>query len=301
MCVLSDKAIREGMKGREFILDGNATFASGCSYEFKAGRVVYGGTDSSSQQVSSVDLTRDASQTALIRPTAVAWVKSRERVKIPANFVGLWVQTNSLSRSGLLLLNSTLVEPGYEGHLSAHFVNLGSSPVLLSAATTIAKLVFLKLDTNAADLLDSKPFQNYDLLIDGLAAKSDKSFLRIGELTPDLQRTVSALVVDAQKQIKDQTDRSVTDASNRLLTFEQKTYWRVGAGFAAGLILAMSFLVFAYPKVRDADNESKNRIAEIVREQNSRIVERLDKLQTDLAEEKVQREKGTQFTPAPAK
>jgi deoxycytidine triphosphate deaminase len=287
MTVLSDKSIQAAMDRQELILDGKPKYADGCSYEFKAGRVVYGGTDRASTQVTSVDLSRTPSQTAVIQPTAVVWVRSCERVSIPKNMVGLWVQTNSLSRSGLLLLNSTLVEPGYEGHLAAHFVNLGSSAVLLNSDTTIAKLLFLSLDVEAISLVDSSEFQNYDALIDKLAASSDRSFLRIGELTPDLESTARSLTANAEKRIREQTDAAVKEASERFTQFEERTYWRVGGGFVAGLALATLFSLWIYPKLREVDDESKTRIVQIVTERNEKLAKRLDEMQAELADIKL--------------
>ena len=136
MSVLSDTTIRNLMQQQQLVLNGDTSSAKHCAYEFKAGRIVYGGIEAPAQQVSAIDLTSSPSQTAVIPPSGVAWVRTTETVRIPQNMVGIWIQTNSLSRRGLLLLNSTLVEPGYEGPLSAHFVNLSSSPISLSSSTT---------------------------------------------------------------------------------------------------------------------------------------------------------------------
>ena len=58
----------------------------------------------------------------------------------------------------------------------------------LSSSSTIAKLAFVQLDANATELVGSSQFTGYDAMIDGLAPQSSRSFLRIGELAPDLSK-----------------------------------------------------------------------------------------------------------------
>jgi len=286
MSVLSDTTIRRLIAQNKLILNGDPARALHCSYEFKAGRIVYGGITPPSQQVTAIDLCSTPAQTAIIQPSGVAWVRSHEQVQIPANMVGMWIQTNSLSRSGLLLLNSTLVEPGYEGYLSAHFVNLGTSPVSLSATTTIAKLVFAELDAAAAVLLDSKPFKNYDALIDGLAAQSNRSFLRIGELVPDLSKAADSSVVAARSQIKSITEKSLEQTKSDLENLTKKTFRKVAGGFVVGFILAVVFALWIFPALRGVDDESKRRISLIVSESNAELTGRLKMLEADLRETK---------------
>lgn len=284
MTVLSDASIRVLMGRGELIPNGDPGSAKHCSYEFKAGRVVYGGIVAPAQQVMAIDLCSTPTQTAVIQPSGVAWVRSQEQVKIPANIVGIWVQTNSLSRRGLLLLNSTLVEPGYEGYLSAHFVNLGSSAVSLSSGTTIAKLLFVTLDADAAELVDSRPFGNYDAMIDGLAAASNRSFLRINELVPDLSKASEASVADAKKRIDDFAAGSLEEAKSELSALKRETFLKVGGGFVLGLALAFSFSLYLFPKFQDVDVDSTNRISRIVIERNAQMSQDLKRLQADVDE-----------------
>jgi deoxycytidine triphosphate deaminase len=282
MTVLSDTTIRAMMQQNRLILDGRLDCAKNCSYDFRAARVVYGGTDESSRHVKAVELDENSTRSAIVPPTAVVWVRSRERVQIPEDMVGLWIQTNSLSRKGLLLLNSTLVEPGYQGFLSAHFANLGSIPAVLTAETTIAKLVFIKLDTAATELINPKAFAHYDALVDDLAVKSNASFLRIQELLPDLKAAALGEISITQDRIDQIVKTALDGAQDRLLAFEKKTFYRVGGGFALGLCLAVAFAIFIYPTLRTVDNESKDRITAAVKEENALLGLKIDRLQHDL-------------------
>src|SRR5438876_284641 len=53
-------------------------------------------------------------------------VRTRERVKMPADMCGLWSQLDRNSRQGLLVVNSSVVPAGYEGFLTCTFVNFGN-------------------------------------------------------------------------------------------------------------------------------------------------------------------------------
>jgi hypothetical protein len=198
--------------------------------------------------------------------------------------VGIWIQTNSLSRRGLLLLNSTLVKPGYEGHLSAHFANLGSSPIILSSSSTIAKLLFLELDVEAKELVDSSQFSKYDVMVDGLAAQSTRSFLRISKLVPDLSKAAESSIADARKKIESFTADSIAATKESITDMRQETLLKIGGGFVGGFILAVAFALWIFPWLRDIDFESKDRITEIVIEQNAELADIIEVLQNDLNE-----------------
>lgn len=283
MSALSDTTIRKLIGEGRLIEGGNPANANNCTYEFKAARVVYGGHKEGSKQVTTVDMLSGSKTTALIAPSAVVWVQSKERVKIPTNMVGIWIQTNSLSRTGLLLLNSTLVEPGYEGYLSAHFVNLGSSPVLLSSKKTIAKLLFLELDQAATELVDGRTYEDYDSLVDNLAVQSHESFLRIKELVPDLETATVGAVSKAKDQISEYTKTSIEGAKQQLLDLKKETFLQVGGGFVLGFVLAVTFSLWMFPSLRSVDAESARRIEVIVESQTATLQEALDELRDEVA------------------
>jgi len=291
MTVLSDVTLREHIANGELIVDGDVSAAVHCAYEFKAGKVTFGGQQNG--RVNTIDLAGSTDCSASIEPTAVAWVRSRVEVKIPRDMVGIWIQTNSLSRRGMLLLNSTLVEPGYEGFLSAHLVNLGAQVVTLSPDTTIAKLLFMRLDKAAEQTIDSSKFDQYDSFIERLAAASHPSFLRINELTHDLREHLSTVLDQTEQQARDAltqlsrearegVERDVADKKQKLQaeleTIEKRTLLRVGSGFGAGLLLAMVLLGFVLPRYKAFDAESEARIKKIVEAANAQRDRELEQL-----------------------
>lgn len=281
MTVLSDKTIREAIQRNELVTGAELHRAKHCAYEFRPGRVVYGGV-TPDQTIRAVDFSGKQVESTLIGPSAVVWVRSRERVKIPSDKVGLWIQTNSLSRRGLLLLNSTLVEPGYEGYLSAHLVNLGSQPVVLAPDDTIAKLVFFTLDIPSTDLVDPAKYANYDAFLDTLAAASAATFLRISELLPDLKRQVDGLLDEELRRglerLQTDTKEIVAKAKEQLVAAEGATFRKIGGGFVTGFVLALAFMFWAFPFLRGVDAESEARIRDVVKKENETIVRQIQQL-----------------------
>jgi deoxycytidine triphosphate deaminase len=282
MSILSDTTLQRRIKAGELVLGGDPKYAKHCSYEFRPGRIVFGGTSPDNRPI-AVDFLAPGATTASVLPTAVVWVRTLERVKIPPNMVGLWVQTNSLSRQGLLLLNTTLVEPGYEGFLTAHLVNLGTQPAILGSETIISKVLFFQLDADASSLVDGGAFGNYDAFVDGLALRSSASFLRIAELVPELRVKIDDFHHQAQKKaeadFKTVTDAATETAKQAFLTMEKKSFTRIGSGFALGLLLAVTFFLWVFPRVRNMDVESRTRIQGIV---TTELSKQLDTIRDDL-------------------
>lgn len=86
----------------------------------------------------------------------------------------------------MLLLNHTLVEPGYRGPLHAVFVNFGKTKVTISPITKIAKVVFFELDKGAENLVrfDTSAYDNSILEI---SANAPDSFMQLSSLAPSLK------------------------------------------------------------------------------------------------------------------
>jgi len=116
MTVLSDKTIKEMIEDNKLIPNGNVDNATHCSYEFTAVLMVRGSSHEEEEITGSG---------VVIEPAQLGWIKAREEISMPPNMVGLWIQTQTLARKGLLLLNITIIEPGYKGPLSAVLVNFG--------------------------------------------------------------------------------------------------------------------------------------------------------------------------------
>jgi deoxycytidine triphosphate deaminase len=69
-------------------------------------------------------------------------VISIETIKVPQNIAGYASVKTGMSRQGLLALNTGILDPGYEGPLSATVVNFGKSDSLLNYGDTFLRLTF---------------------------------------------------------------------------------------------------------------------------------------------------------------
>jgi dCTP deaminase len=197
MAVLSDKTIKQMIASGQLIPDGGAENAKYCSYEFTASTILRGASDHSELI--------ETSGTA-IEPAQLVWIRAREEISIPANMVGLWIQTQTLSRKGLLLLNISLIEPGYKGPLSAVLVNFGKNRVVITPSTKIAKVVFLSLDTAATNAVGSWDSDEYNTALLDMAANAPKSFLQL----QSFEEKADAILDRMQKQM----ERDVKNLSN---------------------------------------------------------------------------------------
>jgi dCTP deaminase len=70
---------------------------------------------------------------------------SLERVKIPNDLQVIVHDKSTLARRGLALQN-TVLEPGWEGHITLELSNHGENPIDLRTGMPIAQLIFHQLD-----------------------------------------------------------------------------------------------------------------------------------------------------------
>lgn len=208
MPVLSDTSIKTYLAKQELVVEGDDARAEHCAYEFTAAKLYFGGAEGTTNH--AIVFERGSNQSAIIDPGVLVWIRSRETVKMPADKVGLWIQTNTLSRKGLLLLNMSLVEPGYEGFLTAAFVNFGRTRVAINSETKIAKLMFLELDQAAGSLVPSMDQHTYDANTESIALLAPRTFLRVEDFLPDLGR--------AEREAAEQISKAANEANNEINT-----------------------------------------------------------------------------------
>jgi len=86
-------------------------------------------------------------ETLFISPNESIALRTKERFHVPQDHFGICVN-RVLNAHNQLSIDSTFIDPGYEGQL--HFVirNCGLSDVPISAEFPIAKVVFFKIDNN---------------------------------------------------------------------------------------------------------------------------------------------------------
>src|SRR5215471_3774604 len=120
-----------------------------CSYQFRPGVIVPTGSDDPESCARNWTGSTRAGDLYVVKPGDLVWVRTIESVSMPPDICAFWWQTSRLSRKGLMLVNMSMVEPGYQGPLACLFMNFGKKPVILDPDTVIAKLVFNRLGAPA--------------------------------------------------------------------------------------------------------------------------------------------------------
>lgn len=209
MAVLSDSEILEYMDNGHLVLGGEKSRATECSYSFVSGVAFIPGEITGPIQFPGTNGNAEVT----VKPGQMIWIRTRESVKIPRDLVGFWWQTNSLSRKGLMLVNMSMVEPGYEGDLACLFVNFAKSTVVISATTPIAKMIFMPLiGAVASPFTGHTSRQRYDDALRQLAIDQPKSFLQIAELSTELGEAKMAAIAEIRQSVQKLSGRMMACA-----------------------------------------------------------------------------------------
>lgn len=210
MAILHDETIRKNIRENGLVSNPNSERIKYCSYLFVAGKIFPAGTH---QTPGVIDWTDPQSNSYyIIQPGSVTLIQTLECVKMPVNICGFWWQTNDLSRRGLMLINQSIVDPGYEGPLSCTFVNFGNEPVRIDPSTPLAKLVFCQLDQSVNSGHPGMSLVDYQKRLHETALRTPESFLRITEFSTRLDdqriNLINELKTEKARIVKEITDEA---------------------------------------------------------------------------------------------
>jgi deoxycytidine triphosphate deaminase len=114
-----------------------------------------------------------------IGPSETMVIVTKETVTIPTTHCATYGQLNRLANSGLMLLNNSIVEPGYSGPLSCVLVNFSSQRVVLRQDQPVAKINFYQLVGSPKHRQQSIERTAYELNLANTATKFPRSFMDI--------------------------------------------------------------------------------------------------------------------------
>jgi deoxycytidine triphosphate deaminase len=69
---------------------------------------------------------RDAKSVFWLKPNHMVFVVSLQRITLPANVTGIASLVTTLTKKGILCLNTGIIDPGYDGHVGATLVNFSN-------------------------------------------------------------------------------------------------------------------------------------------------------------------------------
>jgi len=257
MSVLCDATIRAQILNGNLVCGGKIDRIGQCTYGFVAGRIFPGGL-----ATEPVEWSEDSNnEQYLIPPGGLVWIRTRETVKMPRNTCGFWLQTNALAREGLMIVNLSVVDPGYEGPLSCNFVNFGRTPVIIGPESILAKMLFIATDADVEN-----PYGqikgSYDLTLSKYAAQAPKSFMQVTELSAQVERSreqafelLESTKADAYNAVKKELDdyirvlkdnlKEQRDGEWQALNQDLSKYLQKSLGFTA-LVFVLGALLWSF-------------------------------------------------------
>lgn len=301
MGMLSDESIQNLMRNGWLIPSGDPIRARECSYSCLPGRGFAAGEESK-----PIDFTKlGGGEDYFVLPGQMIWIRTSDRVKLPNDIVAFWWQTNSLSRKGLMLVNMSMVEPGYEGDLACLFVNTGKTPILITPQTVIAKLVFSRVDGRVRNPYSNRQSrEEYDAKIRELAAGQPKTFLRVADLANELQRKLNESLDEVRSAVtagKSEVQSSIEAEKRKAVSdFETDTKSVILKAFGwAALALAMlgtvsfgiDFLKGEFDIEKTARSKAEEVISERIRLDGNLSNSEIHELLSELADQKARIEK----------
>lgn len=136
----------------------------------------------------------------LLKPSEIVIIQSLEKFELPKTITASYSSLNSLSMKGVLLINSSMIEPGYSGHLSAYFLNFSAQPVLIQKEKEYAKINFIKVSGDVSNFeVEKIGSGSYNHKLQGVAMCSHKSFLNITDMSDKIKNKILS---DVNEKVK---------------------------------------------------------------------------------------------------
>jgi deoxycytidine triphosphate deaminase len=252
MSVLSDREIRELISSRNMILGAVDERIAACSYEFRPGIVVSTGRDVEERCVLNWTGQTGPTDIHSVKPGELVWVRTLEKVVMPDDICAFWWQTNRLSRQGLMLVNMSMIEPGYQGPLACLFVNFGNRPVTIDPDSVVAKLAFNRLGEATQKPLQFHPDDtSYDRSIVRAAMGTPVTFLDVGniEVSLDLKRKEAISDIQTEKEtvaksLKEDVEDARKQARQQFENDANSLIRKVLGAAALGFVLVVAAMTF---------------------------------------------------------
>jgi deoxycytidine triphosphate deaminase len=155
--ILNDADISQLASSAQLLTDYDPEQIRNCAYTLRAHSVFRPGTgdqeilnvsDGSGFYATLVRSARKLSRRQLgweLGPAETLIVITREEVNMPENMCGIYAPLFRLAKQGVMLINASIVEPGYRGPLSCFLANFSGQRITLRQDTPIAKILFHKM------------------------------------------------------------------------------------------------------------------------------------------------------------
>lgn len=206
--ILSDEALEALIKSDGVLQEYDPSLIKHCGCELRLGSVFFPTTGEqqggSKPWAASNRLkqwlaarsgaTATAPTTWGIGPSETMIIVTKETVSIPDTHCATYGQLNRLANSGLMLLNNSIVEPGYSGPLSCVLVNFSSQRVILRQDQPVAKINFYQITGSPKHRQKATERAAYELNLANTATKFPRSFMDISGVEERITARMGAVI-----------------------------------------------------------------------------------------------------------
>lgn len=128
-----------------------------------------------------------------LKPNELIIFQTAEKVKIPITLSASYSALDSVAKCGLLLINASMVEPGYTGYLSGVLLNFSSKSFFIQPNMEIAKINFFEVVGKIENKLDES-IANYTEMLQEKAQFYTQTFLDIDRIENEvIAKTASSV------------------------------------------------------------------------------------------------------------
>jgi deoxycytidine triphosphate deaminase len=197
--ILSDAEIKKRVKSDKLLEFHDPDRIKYCGCELTLGKAV---APSTGEVLSLKEKSRNwlsnvlsTSKCFVIEPSQTMILVTRETLNMPTDLCATYGQLNRLANVGLIILNTSIVEPGYSGPLSCILVNFSSQKHALAPGDSIAKVNFHTVE-GTPDKLFEKTFtpDAYEQLVSKNSISLPKSLLDISGVEDRVTEKVGTVV-----------------------------------------------------------------------------------------------------------
>lgn len=209
--MLSNIEIREKVRNSHLISDFNEGSLKHCSYKLRLGKLIQPGSSILFDNTRNENLNwaqrgvvwlsdkflprqfgqevaefRLSNNTYVLKPNELIFFQTKEKIRLPMNIAASYSALDSIAKQGLLLINASVVEPGYTGFLSGVLLNFSSKNFVLKPEMDIVKINFIKIDAEVETKLTESSGDKYTENLQKTAQLYDKTFLNVERLRDEV-------------------------------------------------------------------------------------------------------------------
>lgn len=188
--MLSDADISTLISTQNLIENFKAENLQNCSYTLTVGSIFKPDTG----EEEDVPLSKRGTECKfwVLGPTECLIIKTKEKLNICNEIGAYYAPLNRMAQQGVMLLNASMIEPGYQGFLSCFLVNFSSRNIKIYPDQEIAKITFHRLDNPIAKF---NPLviteKDYEVYLSRSASGFEHSFLGINTIEDRVKKAAS--------------------------------------------------------------------------------------------------------------